>query len=40
MPLAYDGLEDGAPWKLILNYDKAAKKFKLSMDGIDFLNLA
>ena len=40
MPLTYDGLEDTAPWKLILNYDKGAKKFKLSVDGIDFFKLA
>ena len=40
MPLFYDGLEDSTPWKLILDFDHGAGKFKLSVDGVDFLHLA
>ena len=38
IPLSYDGIEDGDAWKLQLDFDRAAKKFTLAIDGIDFFN--
>ena len=39
IPLSYDGIEDGDAWKLQLDFDRAAKKFTLAIDGIDFLTI-
>ena len=40
LSLSYDEIPDIAPWKLRLDFDQGAQKYKLSVDGIEFFKLA